>query len=163
NAIRKQRGDRYVVDAGTSGERFYYNRTPPEIQYLETGGQPPYFTRSSNETSSHTLGLKYQPVQELTARVSQSTAFLPPSANQLNRNPLTYFDQSGGYYPLNEPGTNLPISADVLFGGNPDLRPQNSRTFNAGLIWSPGWRRAPDMRFNVEYYRTTQRDAIGFL
>src|SRR5690606_33426756 len=101
---------------------------------------------------------KYQPIQELTFRVSRATAFLPPSPAQLISN------ERPSSFPtawVNDPVTGAQlVPVHTLDGGNPGLSPQSSRSFNAGLIWEPREGAARGFRFNAEYYRITQFDAI---
>lgn len=152
------RSERYKVDNGTSYIQTQFNRTPPVVSYgSPTLNGKPYFSKASYTSTNYTIGLKYQPVKEVTLRVSRATAFLPPLPSQLLKNPLpnpsltTITDQkTGGRYGV-----------QVVAGGNPDLKPQNSKSLNAGLIWVPTWKGLEGFRLNAEYYKIEQFDAIG--
>src|SRR5262249_39262008 len=108
----------------------------------------------------YTVGLKYQPLQELTFRVSRATAFLPPTSEQLLKNPYTDFERFGTLTPVIDPRTGLPADVDTQGGGNPDVRPENSRSLNAGLIWEPRGRFLNGLRLDVEYYNIEQFNVI---
>ncbi|MTW13498.1 TonB-dependent receptor [Pseudoduganella eburnea] len=50
-------------------------------------------------------------------------------------------------------------SAAVNITGNPDLKPEKSRTFNAGIVWQP----TQDLSMSLDYYHIVRRDEIGNL
>jgi outer membrane receptor protein involved in Fe transport len=43
-------------------------------------------------------------------------------------------------------------------GGNPDLKPEDARTFTAGFVWTPGF--APGLTLTADYYRIRIENAI---
>src|SRR5690606_37559280 len=64
--------------------------------------------------------------------------------------------------PENFEQANTQIS--VVTGGNPDLRPETSTSFTAGLVWSPTWAEnsgwSQKLDFELTYYRIHIKDAI---
>ncbi len=121
-------------------------------------GQP-FTTKARYESSNPTLGLRYQPFRDVTLRASYATAFMPPDYYQLLP------DRTLSSYPtlINDPVLQSSYSVDTFSGGNPGLVPQNSKSWNAGLIWEPQVRGLQGLRANVEYYRIRQFDQIGTL
>ena len=122
--------------------------TPSLTRNLSTGvvtyGQPtdngqstgnPVYGRASYSSTNDTIGLKYQPVRGITLRASRATAFLPPSPLQLTPNPYN----NTGNTTATDPRTQLPATFTTNGGGNASLRPQNSRSSNAGIILEPQW------------------------
>lgn len=132
----------------------FWDLTPP-ILTSTVVARP---THSKFTSTNPTVGFKYQPNRALTFRASYAIAFIPPTPAQLttNTNPNTtvtaaFFDPLTGatYTTDRNAGTN----------GNPNLKPQTSRSWNAGVIWAPQeW--LPGFRFNLEYYRIEEEDLI---
>lgn len=154
------RSERYVVDTGTplettiisSGVKLY--SLPPLVN-----GKP-YFTKDRYSSTNGTVGIRYQPFPDLTFRASHATAFLPPLPTQLVKNPTPDTDM----ITVNDPVTGQTgIRVYTLSGGNPDLKPQTSKSLNAGMIWAPRAGFLRGLRVNLEYYNIDQYNAIGFL
>jgi outer membrane receptor protein involved in Fe transport len=154
------RTERYTADTGSSYALTYFERSPAVTIFEEPtlNGQP-YRTRTRYVSTNTTVGLKYQPVPDITLRSSIATAFLPPYPFQLIRNPLPDPFPS----TVTDPRTNTILDVETISGGNPDLKPQNSKSWNAGLIWQPSAGTLKGLRFNAEYYRIEQFDAVGYL
>lgn len=137
----------YRADTGTTGYSLFPNR-PASSGYLGTTvGGAPYRAKQEFTADGYSVGLKYQPIPEVTARASYATAFIPVTPAQLFVNP------------------NAPITAGTLYStwspGNADLKPQNSESTNIGLIWEPRWAPLEGLRLNVEYYEIVQHDVIS--
>lgn len=153
------RYENYSVDTGTP-----FVRTYPGLG-LTTYGSPtlsgqPVFSKAKFSSEDGTVGLKYVPVRGLTFRASFGTAFLPPTADQLLKNPVPSTSTTNVTDPLSG---NALTPVFTLSGGNPDLKPQNSESRNVGIIWEPAWKPLSGLRFNAEYYRIKQFDAISTL
>lgn len=110
-------------------------------------------------SSDATVGFKYQPVESLIIRASTGTAFLPPTAAEMARNPLP--DPT----PISilDPKTNLTYEVQTLSGGNPGVSPQSSRSDNVGIIVQPKWSWLKGLRFEANYYNLRQFNAISTL
>jgi iron complex outermembrane receptor protein len=154
------RSERYAVDAGTPGESTSFRRNPPTRFYLAPtlSGQP-YYTKATYTSTNQTVGLKYQPVKDVTLRISQATAFLPPEPAQLVKNP----EQTPYQIPVIDPKTGQMTFVYSYTGGNPNLKPQHSKSLNAGVIWAPAWKPLQGLRLNAEYYKIDQFDYISQL
>lgn len=97
-------------------------------------------------TTNPKVGFKFTPVDGLLFRGAYSTGFRVPSFNQLfngiTAEPYTGLDFAD---PANCPGGQVdnenpncqPIQPAVLFGGKPDLGPEESEQSSFGLVWAP--------------------------
>lgn len=166
------RTERYTVDTGTPGKITWTSRTPVEVVFNSpvtgTGANArPFFSKDSYTSNNYTLGLKYRPVPSVTLRGSAATAFLPPLPAQLVSNPDI---NPTGAFINSDPrdptfATNNPFGANIpaITGGNPNLKPQNSKSRNIGLIWEPQLTALRGLRLNAEFYRIEQLNAISTL
>ncbi|MBL9214729.1 MAG: TonB-dependent receptor [Opitutaceae bacterium] len=151
------RSERYQVDAGTPNA-FISSTGGVTYGTPNLNGQR-YDTRARYRSNNSTAGIKYQPRPDLILRVSHATAFLPPAPAQLVTNPLPNSFSSTIVDPRT--GTSYPVQ--TLSGGNPGLKPQNSESWNAGLVWESRTGLLDGLRVNIEFYRITQFDKIGSL
>lgn len=113
----------------------------------------------ANETLSSTnptLALRYRPILDVMLRGSWGTGFLPPAVNQLTPNlpstttPIGLVDPRRG---------NAPIGTLALTsGGSPNLRPEDSSSWSAGLVLTPHL--APGLRASVDWTRITKTNNI---
>ncbi len=155
------REERYEVNTGTASKQTYFNLVPPFVRYggVTLNGQP-YFSKDDYSSNNFTVGLKYQPVREVTLRASRATAFLPPTPDQLIMNPVP----STNTITVIDRTTGQPTSGvRTLSGGNPNLLPQDAESTNIGAIWEPTWKPLHGLRLNAEYYRIEQFNAISTL
>lgn len=154
------RREDYSVDIGTPFVRTFPNTNLTTYGAPTLNGQP-FFSKAKFSSNDSTVGFKYVPVRSLTFRASFGTAFLPPTANQLLKNPVP--STTAGTTVTDPRNGNAGSQVFTLGGGNPDLKPQNSESRNAGIIWQPRWKPLSGLRFNAEYYRIKQFDAISTL
>lgn len=140
------RHDRYRVNGVTSG-------------FL--AGSNPLPTRAANriESTDPTIGLRYRPMSDLALRASYGTGFLPPNVSQLVTGAAT--QASGGSLVDPKRGNTAVGSFQFLSGGNPNLRPENSKSISAGFILSP--RAFEGFRLSVDYTRIEKTDNISTL
>ncbi|HEY0488702.1 MAG TPA: TonB-dependent receptor [Telluria sp.] len=120
-------------------------------------------------TTNPKLAVRYQPMRQLLLRGSASTGFraptlfeknAPPSRNDTND---SYDDPilcPGG---VPQPGANPLRDCDLqqfkLQGGNPNLRPEKSRTYSAGLVIEP----MREVTIAADYWRIRLKDKIAAL
>jgi iron complex outermembrane receptor protein len=143
------RSEHYNVTAGTPFA-FY----APDGSLLSYS--PPQGTRQTIEYTSTnpTIGLKYKPVMDVTFRVSYAKAFLPPTAIQLLPNPT---QSDAGF--ITDPRNGQYYDVSATYGGNPNLKPQTSRDWDAGMIWEP--QAINGLRMDLEHYAITQPNYIA--
>lgn len=124
--------------------------------YVE--GTMPVIARAQNKigSSNPTVSVKYQAVPSVSLRASYGTGFLPPTVNQLVTTPstrsMTVIDPRRG-----GAATVLP-TGQVTSGGNPQLKPEKSESWSAGLIFTPTIVRG--LRVSIDYTRIEKTDNI---
>lgn len=92
-----------------------------------------------------TIGLRLAPSSQILLRGSYSKGFVPPTYTQLTEpsiaaNPSTIVD------PLT--GESYPVS--VLSGGNPNITPEKSESYNFGVVFTPDF--ASGLRASIDYF-----------
>ena len=100
------------------------------------------------------LGIAYQPIDNLTVRISRASGFVAPRfrnlfSRQRIDQPFFTFDPLLGRF----------VQAHVRFGSNPDLNPELSTTFTAGVEWAPTW--VEDLHIELYYSDVDIRDRIA--
>lgn len=121
-------------------------------------GPLPSVSYYSNGVSSTDglLGIKYTPVSDVSIRLSRSTGFLPAGLNQLAPSNTTVTNSSGAD-PRRGSTPILPPFASVT-GGNPDIKPEQSTSWSAGLILAP--RLLEGLRLSLDYTYIKKDDEI---
>ncbi len=134
------------------------------------------------DTTNSKIGLRYQPVRELTLRGTWAEGFRAPSVGELyasaSRFDATLEDPCSNATdaaivancaalgtPANFEQANTQIS--VSTGGNEELEPETSKSWTAGLVWSPAWAEqlawSRRLDFEVTYYKIKLDNAIQSL
>jgi outer membrane receptor protein involved in Fe transport len=93
------------------------------------------------------VGMRWQPFDEqLTLRATWGEGFREPSLEELFGSPLSTLEPS--HDPLNggvfEPETN------TLITSNPNLEPEDSRSFSGGFVYSPKY--VPGLNVSVDFW-----------
>ena len=156
------RVDRYTVSAGTQYVTVRPYNTPPSTTYggPTLNGQP-FSSDTRYNSANSTVGLKYNPVKSLTVRVSKASAFLPPTYSQLLPNPLPDVNPTLITDPKNLAAGRYGVQ--TISGGNPNLKPQTSESWDVGVIWEPQVEALKGFRANLEYYKIDQHNTISAL
>lgn len=124
---------------------------------LSLGSRFSHYSNFGNTTNSQ-IGIRWQPTNDLLVRANYAEGFRAPSVNELFQGDVTYQG-----IQADDPCivTNNPVSAvqarcaqfgvpagfnpamDVVGtsvqAGNPDLRPETSRSRGVGLVHNPAW------------------------
>lgn len=124
---------------------------------IEGFGTPIVTARNDTRSVNPMVAIRYQPLQDLTLRVSYGTGFVPPDASQLA--PAI----TSVVVTVNDPKrgntlTTLPIGSQMQ-GGNPDLEPEKSKSLSMGLVLTP--RILPDLRLSLDYTRIRKAGNIA--
>jgi iron complex outermembrane receptor protein len=82
------------------------------------------------------FSLRYKPFDDLTFRASYSEGFRAPSLQELFQASVTAF--SSVTDPKPPPGSAATHEVEEISGGNPNLKPETSYAYYAGLVWTPG-------------------------
>lgn len=127
--------------------------------------------------TNYKLGLDWQVIPSLKARVNYATAFRIPSIPELfggiGQGSFTTLDPCSNWSALpadsvvrancqayGVPAGYRQLGNTVLTttGGNPNLDPEDARTLTAGLVWTPGF--APGLTLTADYFRIEIDNAI---
>ncbi len=110
------------------------------------------------QANQYTLGLRYQPVESAALRVSYGAGILPPSLSHLV--PRIQFNYSVPL-TLDPKRDNTPVGVvqEYRSGGSQDLVPEQSRSWSAGIIFTPDF--LPGLRLTADYTRIRKADEIA--
>lgn len=103
-------------------------------------------------TTNPKVGIVWEPVAGLRLRASYGTSFRTPALRELNQ-PIGI---SSGQL---RDASNVNQAVIFLTGGNPDLEPERSRSFSAGILATPA--ALPGLRLEANYFRIRFRNRIG--
>ena len=107
-------------------------------------------------------GIKWKVLPNLALRATYAEGFRAPSLTETTQTPSTGF-YTGIRDPKNCPDpsdtTNLDCSLSVkaLSGSNPNLKPEKSKSFTAGLVFQP----TDDISMSFDAYKIRRRDEIA--
>lgn len=127
-------------------------------------GVTPLVEESTSSRTDPTYSARWAPTRDIAFRASYGTGYLPPYLHQLIRQPTAVHivrvtDPERGNEPIGTPllpGLNVLQGPGNFLGGNPDVLPERSETFSAGLITTPRW--IEGLRISVDWTRTEKRD-----
>jgi len=112
-------------------------------------------------TTNPKVALRWQPAKSLLLRSSWGRGFRAPALYDLYTPLSQTFTSPYDKDPLRCPVTELPADCDGEFlaaiGGNPNLQPETSEQFNAGVVWEP----LRGLAFTVDYWKINKSDTIG--
>ncbi len=145
------RHDRYETESdGSQGYQIASRDAPlPELNYIT----------SRMDSTDYTVGFRVSPVEDVALRASFGTGFLPPAVTQIVPGssviefPFGFIDRRRGDADVyaGQPYT-------LITSGNPNLKPEHSESWSAGLIFTP--RVAPGLRLSVDYTSISKVDEI---
>ena len=147
---------------------------------LEVTGAVRYSDYStSGSTTTLSAGLNWEPIEGLLFRGSWAEGFRAPSIGELFGTP-SRFDQEvadpcsgltnaspanvrtnciADGVPANNSYVQLNAQLPVITGGNPDLEPENSESWGAGVVWRPSF--LPRFSIEANYYNIKVDGAIS--
>jgi iron complex outermembrane receptor protein len=161
---------------GTKGSRYIYSGfaeiVAPVLEQLELSASGRYDRYSSGQSAfSPKLGFKFQPVRELLLRGTWSKGFRIPSFGEANALPTTGFVTNNVSLFNDEFLAQYGCSTDTFntcptyirsgsYGqttlASPDLDPEKSRSFTAGILFEP----VRNVSFTVDYYNIKKTGVI---
>ncbi|MCG8370546.1 MAG: TonB-dependent receptor, partial [Proteobacteria bacterium] len=147
-----------ALDFQISGRYDDYSTKSPAAFTLFDVDDPIESDRNEFDSFDYTLGLRYEMSDDLLLRASYGTGFLPPSVGQIFRQSNDNFFIVGDDPKRN--GENIFVQGTVLFGGNPDLTPEESESWSVGAILTP--RALPGFRLSLDYSVIEKTDEILF-
>lgn len=142
----------------------YFELDAPVVRELEltASGRYDHYSEGFSHFSPK-LGFKFTPIKQIALRGTYSQGFRAPTfaesgprsqyAGFVTTTPPAAFQTAHG-------GTSNPYSLAYSLGrgvvGNPDLKPETSRSFTAGVILQP----TPWLSFTADYYNVKKSDLI---
>jgi iron complex outermembrane receptor protein len=151
----------FEVGTGTPSYLNYFLRNPPLLSYAapNINSSTPLFQTAKYDSMNYTAGFKYVPHDDFILRWSIATAFIPPTAGQLQPAPLP----STATTTIDDPTTGKTYDVQTQGGGNRNLTPQNTVNWNAGLIYEPKKGKLKGVRLEANYFHIKEKDLIGSL
>ena len=112
-------------------------------------------------TTNPKFSLRWQPTRTFLVRGSYGTGFLAPSLYQLFTPNISGLTQPGLTDPVRCPITNdetfdCNAQFNVTFGGNANLKPEESEQTTAGVVWEP----IPNASVSVDWFKINLKNAI---
>ena len=150
NAGRKS----YAFYAETEIPIFSAANALPGFHALELVGAGRFESFQNNNTNALVpkLGVKWQPLDEsLTIRSTWGEGFLEPSLYELYGSSSTGFN-----FVLDQNGD--PVEVPITTNGNSNLQPEDSRNFNAGIVYTP--RFLPGLTFSFDIYNIESNGVV---
>ena len=169
----------YHVSEAYAEVRLPFLADTPGFHRLELTGAARYSDYStSGSTTTFSAGANWEPISDLLFRGNWAEGFRAPSIGELFGTP-SRFDQEivdpcsavGGQIPAavrtnciangvpaNGSYVQLNAQLPVVTGGNPNLDPEKSRSWGAGMVWRPHFARRLSLEGN--YYNIRVNGAI---
>ncbi|MFV0278387.1 MAG: TonB-dependent receptor, partial [Parahaliea sp.] len=110
---------------------------------------------TSGDVDTWKVGLQWRPIDDILVRVAQSTDIRAPSLYDM------FAGRSSAIGTFYDPVTDFQTNIQQASGGNPNLSPEESDTFTAGFVWTPGF--VDGLSLSVDYYSLEVDDAIDSL
>ena len=112
-------------------------------------------------TTNPKFSLRWQPVRTFLVRGSYGTGFLAPSLYQLFTPNISGVSQPGLSDPIRCPvtgdtGFDCSTQFGVLFGGNRNLKPEESEQTTAGIVWEP----FANASLSIDWFKINLKNAI---
>jgi iron complex outermembrane receptor protein len=123
---------------------------------LDLAGRYDHYEGVSEDAKVPKVGLRYQPIPDLTLRSTFSNSFVAPNLFQTNGPASTGFTTT-----ISFPGFGPQDQAQVKSGANPDLVPSTAQSITAGLVYSPKF--VPGLTLSADYFRTLQQLIVSTL
>src|SRR5438067_8397012 len=111
------------------------------------GGRFEEFLNNNSNALVPKVGMRWQPFDEqLTLRATWGEGFREPSLEELFGSPVSTLEVT--HDPLK--GGLLESETNTLITSNPNLQPEDSRSFSGGFVYSPKY--APGLNVSVDFW-----------
>lgn len=136
----------------------------PVVKYVEAqlAARFDHYSDFGNTTNPK-VAVRWQPEKSLLLRSSWGTGFRAPTLYDLYTAPTRGNTGDAFDDPLRCPTTGSPDDCGKNFrfvsGGNPNLAPEKSKQFNAGVVWAP----INAISLGADYWNIRKTQTIGFL
>jgi iron complex outermembrane recepter protein len=140
----------------------------PVIKGLEISGALRYDKYSESGDFSNTspkVGVRWQPTKNFLFRTTYSEAFRAPSIFEATSATQSSFE-FGLYDPTRCPDPTAPaananpncnLDVKIIQTGNPNLKPEESKIFNVGVVWEP----INNLTMSLDYWKVDRDDEIS--
>jgi iron complex outermembrane receptor protein len=115
-------------------------------------------------TTNPKVGINYRPVEDLLIRANYGTAFHAPDLPTISSAAISsqvQILQISPFRPVTSPITDLFRPTIILAGGNPNLRPETAKTWQAGFDWKP--HAIDGLVLSATWYKVDMTDLIGLV
>lgn len=120
----------------------------------------PFFpsTDGTNQFDSinPSAGVRWVLNPQVMVRASYGTGFLPPAVNNIAP---TFFPGFPGFFQDPRRGNEFVGFYEEVFGGNPNLKPEKSETWSAGVVFTP--QAIDGLRLSADWTRIEKTDNFG--
>jgi iron complex outermembrane receptor protein len=154
-------GERFSLEGSRTVEALFAEASVPFAAGIESQVALRYDHYSDfGNTLNPKLALRWQPVKSLLLRASWGTGFRAPTIYDLET-PLSHdFTVPGLEDPVRCPVTQAPSDCNgefpLVVGGNPNLEPEKSEQFNAGVVLAP----TPNVALTLDYWKIRKKNII---
>ena len=132
---------------------------------FQVAGRIQYFTDIEEFVGKPKVSLSYFPVEWINFRAAYSQGFRAPNLVQLNRGDISRLSQGIVDFAratvTGDPEDTGDTFRPTVRVSNPDLKPERSRTFVAGVTLDIPF--MEDLSFSADYWNLRQNDIIGTL
>lgn len=145
-----------AIDGERNVGAAYYQVNVPLLSSL-TFSQSSRYDHYSDFGSAFSprFALRYRPVSQLTTYASFSRGFRAPTLAETSQQNSSGVQTAADPYSPTEP--NVQENYPVLVGGNPTLKAEHTKNYNAGFEWEPDARTA----VGLDWYRIDISEVIG--
>lgn len=139
----------------------------PVIKTLELSAALRYDHYDKFTSTTPKFSAKWTPIQQLALRASYAEGFRAPNAAESSAGHLAAFGSAGAYDPVRCPNGAGPLPGALASdctganvagagSGNPDLKPETSKSYNFGFIVEP----VRNLTFGADFWKIKKKDAI---
>ena len=113
-------------------------------------------------TTNPKVGLKWKALPNVAVRGTYATGFRAPAITELSQSPSRGFfsgirDPQLCPNPNDTTNLNCDLSVEALFGSNPKLQPEKSKSLTAGIIFEP----LDNLSIALDFFRIKRRNEIN--
>lgn len=125
------------------------------------------YSYGGNSASKFTyaFGLQYRPLNSLLLRGNYATSFRAPDMNYIFQSKTKGYEESTtDYWACNQAGeplgncefANVSPGSNYVQTGNPNLKPENGRSWGYGFVWSP----SSEFDVSADYYNIRIKNLV---
>ncbi len=118
----------------------------------------PDYSVNNVKSTDYTFAIRYAPLQDVAFRASIGTGFIAPSTVHIAPRVRQAFFSLGSDPKRGFNSTFVGQPFTWISGGNPNLNPEQSESWSAGMVLTP--RFAPALRLSLDYTRIEKTDEI---